>query len=38
VQLNCELSDLVKIAAILDMYRNFFAMLVGCPGIAEPSD
>jgi hypothetical protein len=28
VQLKCELSDLVKIVAILDMYRNFFAMLV----------
>jgi hypothetical protein len=28
VQLTCVLSDLVKIAAILDMYRNFFAMLV----------
>jgi hypothetical protein len=28
VQLKCVLSDLQKIAAILDMYRNFFAVLV----------
>jgi hypothetical protein len=28
VQLNRVLSDLQKIAAILDMYRNFFAALV----------
>jgi hypothetical protein len=28
VQLKCVLSAQAKIAAILDMYRNFFALLV----------
>ena len=36
MQLNCVLSDLEKITANLDMYRNFFAMLVWhSPGSPE---
>jgi hypothetical protein len=30
VHINCVLSDPEKIAANLDMYRNFFVMLVWC--------
>jgi hypothetical protein len=31
MQLNCVLSDVKKIDAILDMYRNFFAYVCGAP-------
>jgi len=41
VRINCVLSDAAKIAANLDMYRNFFAMLVwhshsACADQCEP--